>query len=1021
MLVFEARCKARSRNEVYLVWLLLCGLLFTASLAGAEPKPAREAFDVWQLEEGGQNPVTAIVQSRQGYLWLGTYHGLVRFDGVRSEVFDSGNTPGLQNGSITSLFESEDGVLWIGHETGQLTRMTGGGFEPVKLSRAWRGGAVEAITADQNQDLWLLNDSGQLLRVRDGKTLAVPGGASPSRKAILARDRSGKPWVVCGGQVLTLEKGDLVTCHLQEGDGQYYERVLPSHDGGLWVLGNRRLRKWEHGRWTTELTGCPETPGAVSVLTETRAGAVLAGTLHDGLFLCKPGGESMHFSRTNGLSHDWVRSLCEDREGNVWVGTAAGLDGLRARKVQMLSAPDGFEGCGVLSFWVGGQDSAWVGTEGAGLYRYHNGQWSNYGEAHGLSNLFVWSVLETRDQELYVGTWGGGLSARRGDRFETPPELKGITAPVVSLYQDRHGELWIGTTIGLYRYEPGKPAWFAGKDRLAFPDVRAITEAPDGAIWFGMSGGGLGCLRGDTLQQFRKRDGLGSDFVICLNADADGTLWAGTSDNGLMLVHNGQFATINSKQGLPSPVVSQLIDDGRGHLWLGSHAGILRATKTDLRRCAEGETSSVQWLGYGKAEGLASPTCAGGFQPGAAQGEDGRIWFPTPKGLAIVDPSAVTTNHWVPPVVIEQMLADGKDVDLKPIRGPEPNGRAPGILIPAGRQRFELRYTGLSFSSPDKVRFRYRLLGLEDQWTEAGTRRLAEYSYLRPGSYRFEVVACNNDGLWNEHGAAVAFTVLPFFWQTWWFETSSGTSAAAAAGLGIFWASRRRVRRKLEQVERQRALERERARIARDIHDDLGASLTRITMLSQTVRGELNGQVQAAADVDQIYHTARELTRAMDEIVWAVNPKHDTLDSLVTYLGRFAQHFLSSAGIRCRLDVPVYLPSRSLTAEVRHNVFLAFKEALHNVVKHAAATEVRISLVVEQDGFVLGVADNGHGFDSAGPPALEGADGLEPRLAGGNGLLNMRKRLEEVGGQCLWDTALGEGARIKFVVKTHDS
>jgi signal transduction histidine kinase len=343
------------------------------------------------------------------------------------------------------------------------------------------------------------------------------------------------------------------------------------------------------------------------------------------------------------------------------------------------------------------------------------------------------------------------------------------------------------------------------------------------------------------------------------------------------------------------------------------------------------------------------------------------------------------------------------------------------VQIPPGKQKFELRYTGLSFTSPDKVQFRYRLKGLEDQWIDAGTKRIAEYSYLRPGQYGFQVIACNNDGFWNEQGAILTFTVLPFFWQTWWFQTSCGTSVAAAFAGVVFWGGRRRVRRKLEQSERQRAVERERARIARDIHDDLGASLTRITMLSQSVRAELDSGTPATADADQIYSTARELTRAMDEIVWAVNPQHDTLDSLVTYLGRFAQQFLSSAGVRCRLDVPVYLPSWALTSEIRHNVFLAFKEALNNVLKHAAATEVRISLQLEPNGFILLLADNGRGFalNSQIPPT-QFADPTA-RLSAGNGLVNMKKRLEEIGGRCECDSAAGEGTRIKFVVKTHDN
>ena len=1021
MLVLKARCLAGEKTWAGLARILLVGLWAMPWVAPRLCGAAPEAYDVWQLEQeaGQQKPITAILQSASGYLWLGTYHGLVRFDGVRSVVFDAGNTPGLANGLITSLFEGPDGSLWIGHETGHLSRFYNGTFQAMPLGTNWPGGSIEAITTDAEGSVWLLNDIGVLFRLTDGKTTLVPGGATPTRKAVIARSAGGVPWIVCGGRLSTLEHG---VARLQSvkgsNPGDYFERILPSHDGGLWILMGQQLRKWRAGQWTGEVRECPRTPGAVSCLLETRSGAVLAGTYRDGMFLSGPDGPMSHFSRTNGLSHNWVRSLCEDREGNIWVGTAAGLDGLRVRKVQMLSASDSFQGCGVLSFCITGPDSAWVGTEGAGLYHYEGGAWTAYTQTNGLPNLFVWSVLQTAEKELFVGTWGGGLVRKTGDRFESPAPLNQITAPVVCLYQSRDGRLWIGTTLGLYCYFSNQVTFVAGKDRLAFPDVRALTESADGTIWLGLSGGGLASLRGDTLRQFRKGDGVGSDFIICLEAEADGTIWAGSSDNGLVRLSRGQFATITPARGLPNPVICQIAEDGRGDVWAASHAGLLRANKADLNRCADGTISSVHWLGYGKAEGMASLTCSGGFEPGAAQSQDGRLWFPTIRGLAIVDPAKVATNSAVPPVVIEELIADNQAIPL-----PDRAGRQDfePVSIPPGRQRFELRYTGLSFSSPDKVRFKYRLEGLEPDWTDAGTKRVAEYSYLRPGKYRFVVTACNNDGLWNEQPTALAFTVLPFFWQTWWFEAGSGGLLSAGLVGSVVVVSRRRVRRKLEQSERERALERERSRIARDIHDDLGASLTRITMLSQSVRAELDNSPAATMDVDQIYTTARELTRAMDEIVWAVNPKHDTLDSLVTYLGRFAQQFLSSAGIRCRLEVPVYLPGGTLTSEVRHNVFLAFKEALHNIVKHAAATEVRVSLQANGAGFELMVSDNGRGFvlDAERPAAEATPDAA--RLGPGNGLLNMRKRLEDIGGRCQWRTAPGEGTRVTFVIKTHDS
>jgi signal transduction histidine kinase len=718
----------------------------------------------------------------------------------------------------------------------------------------------------------------------------------------------------------------------------------------------------------------------------------------------------------------------------VWIGTEAGFDGLRMRKVQMLNAADGWQGCAVLSFAVQADGAAWVGTEGAGLYRYEREQWKALGPSSGVINSYIWSVLETRNKELFVGTYGGGLLVRRGDeQFESPGELAKITAPVLALSEGRNGAIYIGTTAGLYRYAAGKLTELVGKDRLELPDVRAIGEGADGSLWFGMSGGGLGSIKDGVLKQFRKADGVGSELVVCLYAEENGTLWIGTSDNGVTRLKHGRFANIGVGQGLPNAIVSHIVDDRLGNLWIGSHAGIVRASKADLNLCADGQIKSVHWLSYGKAEGLASQICSGGFQPGACRAADGRIWFPTAKGLAILDPANVTTNAVPPPVKIEEFVVDSttlergawededgldahmSDLKVAPQSTPSSTSIQP-LRIPAGRQRFEFRYTGLSFMAPDKVRFKYKLEGLEREWTDAGAKRFAQYSYLPPGDYRFQVIACNNDGVWNNQGAVLAFTVLPFVWQTWWFQLSSLGAGVGAVGAGAFWISRRRIRRRLELSERQSALERERARIARDIHDDLGASLTRITLLSQSVRSEVEGQPEATAEVDQIYDTARQLTRAMDEIVWAVNPKHDTLDSLVTYLGRFAQHFLVAAPIRCRLDVPLNLPPWALTSEVRHNTFLAFKEALNNVVKHAAATEVRVSLELHPNAFVLSIVDNGRGFKMRAGPPVNATELESQRLASGNGLANMKKRMEEIGGNCEWSTSPGEGTRVKLRV-----
>jgi signal transduction histidine kinase len=382
------------------------------------------------------------------------------------------------------------------------------------------------------------------------------------------------------------------------------------------------------------------------------------------------------------------------------------------------------------------------------------------------------------------------------------------------------------------------------------------------------------------------------------------------------------------------------------------------------------------------------------------------LWFPTSKGLVNVSPQDVTTNPLPPPVQIEAMLVDDQPVAIT-------TGNAP-IATPPGRHRFQFQYAGLSFVDPDKVQFQYRLNGFGTEWVNADDRRTADYNYIPPGRYSFQVIACNNDGVWNQTGAILSFSVLPFFWQTLWFRTLVGIAIVTASSSVAWFGTRRRMRRKLERLEWQRAVEHERARIAHDIHDDLGAHLTRISMLSETVQSELDQPERAKAGLNQIYKTAHELTRAMDEIVWAVNPRHDTLEGLTSYLEQFAQDLLAAAGIRCRLDMPSEFPSWRLTANVRHNVFLAFKEALHNVVKHAAASETFIRLTTSTRSFELAVEDNGQGF-TPGTTRERALDG-STRLSSGNGLENMVRRMEEIGGHCQIQSVPGQRTRIIFQV-----
>jgi signal transduction histidine kinase len=500
-------------------------------------------------------------------------------------------------------------------------------------------------------------------------------------------------------------------------------------------------------------------------------------------------------------------------------------------------------------------------------------------------------------------------------------------------------------------------------------------------------------------------------------------VWIGTPGAGLIRWRDGRFVSLTTRQGLPSDFICSIQADPQGCLWLGSYAGILKVAKAELDRCARGEAASFNCLVLDSSDGLTSLEMAGGNQPSACTTPDGRLWFATSGGLAMVEPTRIRTNGLPPPVRLEEVVVDGKALpwaaaalqaappgperEKPPLGRPvEPVGSPPErvLRVPPGSGQIELRYTALSFCAPQRVRFRYRLERVDAEWVEAGARRSAYYSHLAPGNYRFQVRACNNDGVWNERGAAVDLVVLPHIWQTWWFVPCCWLGGICFVGTGVITTLRRRHRLRVEALERARLVERERGRIARDLHDDLGSGLTDIGTTSALGQHPSVPIEEAREYFGEISQRSKDMVMALDEIVWAVNPKNDDLGSLAMYFSQFTEHFVRLTPLRCRFEIPEALPRLPLNAEQRHSLFLAFKEALQNAVKHAAASSLRVSITVEGDTLEIILEDNGRGFEAGTPKA--GADGLR----------NMRERLEQLGGRCEIFTAPGNGTRVVFQV-----
>lgn len=970
---------------------------------------------VWQTEDGlPQNTVTTAAQTRDGYLWFGTYSGLVRFDGERFTLFNSVNTAELRDERIARLFEDAKGVLWIGHEAGGITQYHEGQFQSFTFASGTESERITGIGSDEEGRLWAMRDNGAVDSLDNGRRLPSLVLPYKPENPTWTRYADGNIWVAQNGRAAYLKNGELAPIDLgpMVQHDIYVLSIAASADGAAWILCDSRVRKWKDGRWIEDRGEYPWHTGSLSCSLELRDGTLAVGTVHSGLYLIfKDGRPPVHFDRSNGLPQSWVRFLYEDREGNIWAGTgSAGLVSIHAAAFSVLNSPDQWKGSSVLSVAPGRNNALWVGTDGAGLYHFSDGEWTHYGDAEGLTNWHIPAAAETAEGTVWAGTyWWGGPYRLENGIFVRPKNVDETSSPVLALLPiPGTEELLVGNRQGLLRLNADRFDWLIKSPEGTTDDVCAVVQDQDGGIWCGFTQGGLVRLHDGKLSNFRRKDGLGSDSVQSLFSDADGSLWIGTANHGLTRFKNGRFVNLTMAHGLADNIICHILDDGLGFFWLSTRHGIQRVAKTELNRCADGLAPTISSQIYDRSDGLPIIEFMGGRQAAGCKTPDGRLWFASSKGLISINPALIQPNPIVPPVRIESVVLDGKSL-------PMVHGAVPGHLAP-DHQRLEIRASALSFVAPSKVLFKYRLEGIDKTWVDAGPKRTASYSRLPAGSYRFRVLACNNDGLWNTEGASLAFTIAPFFWETWWFVSSCVLAAVIAVALAARHFTRRRMQRQIEEMERQNAVERERARIAQDIHDDIGASLSRITMLTQATHGQLAQPGHTATVLSRIYTTARDITGALDEIVWAIDPRHDTLASLTDYMGTFAQELLAVANIRCRLDLPSNVPEWPLTAEMRHNLFLAFKEALNNAIKHAAATEVRISLSVQADAFELTVQDSGRGFDSKQRSAQESG-----RPAAGNGLRNMQARLARIGGSCEIFTAAGTGTRVSFTVRTHFS
>jgi ligand-binding sensor domain-containing protein/signal transduction histidine kinase len=854
---------ARGALPLVLVALLLA--VGPASAEGLDPRKALTQYglDTWTTEDDlPQNSVTALAQTRDGYLWLGTYGGLARFDGVRFVTYDSGNTDALHSNGIQSLLEARDGSLWIGTNSGGLTRYRDGEFTSYGTLDGLPSEIVRVLHEDRSGTLWVgTNDGLAAFRERDFTVYGTKEGLSNGVVRALEEDEDGALWIgTNGGGLDRLKDGRFTHLTMKEGlPNDSVFALLRTRDGTLWIGTNGGgLARRRNGKLETFTTrdGLPH--NIIWSLNEDALGTLWIGTYGGGIGRFRDGRFSTLSSR-DGLSNDFVRALLSDREGSLWIGTySGGLARLRDGKFTTYSTREGLGHDFARAVFEDSKGNLWVGTTGGGACRMKADVFRCFGPKDGLAGdreghaSDVRAFYEDEKGALWIGTAGAGLFRYANDRFQRFSTAEGLpNGNVTSVSPDGKGGLWIGTNGGgLVHFADGKWSVQRVADGRAGNFVFTTLLDRRGAVWAGTDGGGLARLENGQLTVFRRTDGLASDIVFTLNEDALGTLWAGTA-GGLSCYRDGRFRTFTQREGLLDDVVFRILEDGEGNFWLSGNKGVSRVARQELEALARGEIRSVSPTAYGTADGMKSNECSGIANPAGWKSRDGRLWFPTARGIVVIDPTRVTPSPVPPLVKIERVVADGEPLA--------------SLDVPPGKRRWDFEYTAPSFLAPHRVRFKYRLERYDADWVDAGTQRTAHYTRLPPGQYVFRVTASSPDGVWNEKGDALEITVRPFFWQTGWFLGLAVIALGAAAGLvyNLRVSSLRAHRRELEaQVE-------ERTR-------DLVAETAR----SEAARAEAE---RARAEAEQQKEIAEEADRFKSEILGIA--AHDLKTPLQTIIG----------------------------------------------------------------------------------------------------------------------------------------
>lgn len=739
----------------------------TITLRGIDPaKPSNHyQLNIFTSENGlPMNSVISLAQTPDGFIWIGTETGLVRFDGITFELYNRKNLPLMTNELIRTLLVDRSGTLWIGIRGGGVLRFRNGRFESFDTENLISD-IIWTMAESRDGSIWIGASNG-CIRYHDGhieKITFPPESLSENIRAI-TEDYDGNIWLgTPKGLISVKRKGDKLHSEFKGYKNTQINAILQDRSGVLWLgTMGRGLIRFHQGKKRFYGKSSGFKSNEIQCIIEDHPGNLWVGTYGGGVYVKKPDSRTfLRFDQTINIGSSSVYALLEDRERTLWIGTeSGGLSNLREARVISYSKKDGLSQNIIHTLFEDSRGGIWIGTMGSGIDCFRNNRFRNISQSDGLAANTIVSFAEHPEGWLWIGIRGGGinrfnLTDNTIDLFNTRNGLSGSI--VRSLYTDPEGILWAGTDDGgLHRFIGER---FHLTQKIPYR-INTMFKDTQNYLWIGTWGNGIYRYKPDRLEIFNKEKGMGSNVVFAFHQDENECIWIGTYGSGLIRYKDGVFRGIAKNDGLCDDTVFSIIEDQKKNLWMSTNNGITSINRLELEKYLQNSDYKFHPTVFSKEDGMKSTECNGGGQPAGIMTRKGQIWFPTTRGISMIDPGQISMNPIPPPVVIKKFIVNRNSL---PIHSDNP--------IYEWEKGIQIGYTALSFIVPRRIRFKYRLKGFDTKWVDAGSRRLAHYPDLPPGRYKFSVIAANSDGTWNREGDSFEFVLKSKFYQTILFKT----------------------------------------------------------------------------------------------------------------------------------------------------------------------------------------------------------------------------------------------------------